>query len=317
MPTSNSATQTTTDFTPLSPRLMWQLAAPHTWPAAIVPCFLAACAASVTQGSISIIMVFVLLAISILMQSSVNSFNDYYDFVKGADSADDGLAADDAVLVYNKVNPRHVLALAVSFLLAAFALGAYVIWVAGFIPLVIGLVGALFVVAYSAGKTPVSYLPLGELISGLVMGGLIMLASYQALTGIFDLRALVWAIPCIIGIGLIMMTNNTCDIEKDIDAKRKTLPVLLGRVRAVKLYHALVFIWIAAIVAIIAVSFGNGLVLMPFMLLISYQAVNVLLKNPLVTPSRIAAMGQICNLNIILGGFYGAAMLMSQVTLTL
>lgn len=114
-----------------------------------------------------------------------------------------------------------------------------------------------------------------------------------------------------------MMTNNTCDIEKDIDAKRKTLPVLLGRVRAVKLYHALVFIWIAAIVAIIAVSFGNGLVLMPFMLLISYQAVNVLLKNPLVTPSRIAAMGQICNLNIILGGFYGAAMLMSQVTLTL
>lgn len=84
---------------------MWQLAAPHTWPAAIVPCFLAACAASVTQGSISIIMVFVLLAISILMQSSVNSFNDYYDFVKGADSADDGLAADDAVLVYNKVNP--------------------------------------------------------------------------------------------------------------------------------------------------------------------------------------------------------------------
>lgn len=317
MTTSNSPAKTPASFAPLTPRFMWQLAAPHTWPAAIVPCFLAACAASVTQESISVVMAFVLLAIAILMQSSVNCFNDYYDYVKGTDSAEDGVAADDAVLVYNNVNPAHVLALAISFLVGAFALGAYVIWIAGWIPLAIGVVGALFVVVYSAGKTPVSYLPIGELVSGFVMGGLIMLASYQALSGTFDLRALVWAVPCIIGIGLIMMTNNTCDIEKDITATRKTLPVLLGREKARKLYHALVYIWIASIVAIVAVSFGNGIAVMPFMLLISYPPTHVLLKNPLVTPSRIAAMGQICNLNIILGGFYGAAMLMSQAALTL
>ena len=40
------------------------------------------------------------------MQASVNTFNDYYDFVKGTDSADDDVEVSDATLVYNNVNPR-------------------------------------------------------------------------------------------------------------------------------------------------------------------------------------------------------------------
>ena len=45
-----------------------------------------------------------------------------------------------------------------------------------------------------------------------------------------------------------MLTNNTCDVEKDIESGRKTLPVLLGRSRARTLYHALVWIWIALVI---------------------------------------------------------------------
>ena len=157
----------------LTPRMAWQLAAPHTWPAAILPVLVAAAAAAVTSFSISATMVCVLLVICVLMQSAVNTFNDYYDYVKGADSADDNVDPTDAVLVYNNVNPRAALALAVGFLAAAFLLGAYVIWIAGWIPLAIGAAGAVVVVLYSAGKTPISYLPIGELVSGFVMGGLI------------------------------------------------------------------------------------------------------------------------------------------------
>ncbi|MFR1639839.1 MAG: hypothetical protein ACLSVD_12190 [Eggerthellaceae bacterium] len=32
-----------------------------------------------------------MLVICVLMQSAVNMFNDYYDYVKGADSADDNV----------------------------------------------------------------------------------------------------------------------------------------------------------------------------------------------------------------------------------
>ncbi len=269
-PRERNRSMTASAYGRLTPRMAWQLAAPHTWPAAILPVLVAAAAAAVTSFSISATMVCVLLVICVLMQSAVNTFNDYYDYVKGADSADDNVDPTDAVLVYNNVNPRAALALAVGFLAAAFLLGAYVIWIAGWIPLAIGAAGAVVVVLYSAGKTPISYLPIGELVSGFVMGGLIPLACYQALSGTFDLRALLWAVPTILGVGLIMFTNNTCDVEKDVESGRRTLSVLLGRERARKLYHGVVYAWVAAIVVLVAAFFTNGLLVMPFMLLASY-----------------------------------------------
>ncbi|BAK44542.1 prenyltransferase [Eggerthella sp. YY7918] len=310
-------TQDAPSFARLTARMALQLAAPHTWPAAIFPVLIASAAAAVTAPSVSIVMTCVLLAICILMQSAVNTFNDYYDYVKGADSADDNVEESDAVLVYNNVNPHAALGLAIGFLVAAFALGVYVIWMAGWIPLALGVVGALIVVLYSAGKTPISYLPIGEVVSGFVMGGLIPLACYQALTGVFDLRALLWAVPTIIGVGLIMMTNNTCDIEKDVAVGRRTLPTLLGRKRAHTLYHGCVYAWLVSIVILVGVFFTNGLIVVVFMLLGCLPLLKALLGNPLVPASRIGAMAQICGVNIALGAFYAAAIFASSITLTL
>lgn len=284
-----------------------QIAAPHTWPAAILPALIAMACAAANGYTVSAVMALVLLAICILMQAAVNTFNDYYDYVKGSDSAEDNVDPTDAVLVYNNVNPRSALMLAVGFLVVAFALGAYVIWQAGWIPLVIGIVGAIVVVLYSAGKTPISYLPIGELMSGFVMGGLIPLACYQALTKCFDPLMLVWALPTIIGVGLIMLTNNTCDVEKDIESGRKTLPVLLGRSRARALYHALVWIWIAFIIVNVLIWFSGGWPVLVFMLAASIPLLKALLSNPLAPPARIGAMAQICSVNIALGAFYAAA----------
>lgn len=296
-------------------RMAVQLAAPHTWPAAILPVLVATAAAAATTGAISAVMACVLLVICVLMQASVNTFNDYYDYVKGADSADDNVDPTDAVLVYNNVNPRAALGLAVGFLVAAFGLGVYVIWQAGWIPLALGVVGAIIVVLYSAGKTPISYLPIGELVSGFVMGGLIPLACYQALTGAFDLRALLWAVPTVLGVGLIMFTNNTCDIEKDVESGRRTLSVLLGRDRARKLYHGVVAAWMISIVALVALFFTSGVIVVPFMLLASYPLVKALIANPLAPASRIGAMAQVCSLNIALGAFYAAALFASGFSL--
>lgn len=284
-----------------------QIAAPHTWPAAILPALIAMACAAANGYAVSAVMALVLLAICILMQAAVNTFNDYYDYVKGSDSAEDNVDPTDAVLVYNNVNPRSALMLAVGFLVVAFALGAYVIWQAGWIPLAIGIAGAIVVVLYSAGKTPISYLPIGELMSGFVMGGLIPLACYQAITKCFDPIMLVWALPTIIGVGLIMLTNNTCDVEKDIESGRKTLPVLLGRSRARTLYHALVWIWIALVIVNVLIWFSGGWPVLVFMLAASIPLLKALLSNPLAPPARIGAMAQICSVNIALGAFYAAA----------
>lgn len=301
----------------LTPRLWLQLAAPHTWPASLMPAFVAVCAAAATSERISVVMTLVLLVIVVLMQSAVNTFNDYYDYVKGADSAEDNVEESDATLVYNNVNPRSALVLAIGFLVAAFALGVYVIAVAGWIPLVIAVIGACFVVLYSAGKTPISYLPVGEAASGIVMGGLIPLACYQALTGRFEPLMLLWAVPTMIGVALIMFTNNTCDIEKDEEVGRNTLAVKLHRPRAVKLYHGLVYAWVVAVVVLTGAFFTPGLIVAPFMLLAAYPQLKALLANPIAPSSRIGAMAQICGVNVTLGAFYGAAMLASLVGLVL
>ncbi|MDO4290680.1 MAG: UbiA family prenyltransferase [Eggerthellaceae bacterium] len=294
-----------------TPHMAWLLAAPHTWPASILPVLVASAAAAVKSGVLSVTLTCALLVICVLMQAAVNTFNDYFDYVKGTDSAEDNVDPSDAVLVYNNVNPASALRLAVGFLVVAFLLGIYAIYVAGWIPLAIACVGALVVVLYSGGKTPISYLPIGEAVSGLVMGGFIPLACYQVLTRELEWLALVWAIPTVIGVGLIMFTNNTCDIEKDVDACRNTLSVKLGRERARKAYHALMYAWVAAIVAIVALWFTNGLVVVLFMLLAAYPLMNALRKNPLAPATRIGAMAQVCSVNVALGAFYAAAILAS------
>ena len=296
------------DYSRLAPEMALNLAAPHTWPAAIMPTLVAICAAGCI-GPVSFTLSLVLLVIVVLMQSSVNTFNDYYDYVKGTDSAEDNVDASDAVLVYSNVNPKSALHLAVGFLVVAFVLGVYAIIAAGPIPLIIALVGAVFVVSYSAGRSPISYLPLGEVVSGVVMGALIPLAVFQVLTGILDFGMLVVSIPTVISIALIMFTNNTCDIERDVPSGRHTLPVLLGRDIAVRWYHIAVIIWIVDIIVNIAVGYRSGLIVIPFMLLAAYPLVKALFANPMTPEHRLQAMPQILSVNIVLGAFYCASLL--------
>lgn len=304
--------KTTVGYQSLTPKMMAELAAPHTWPASIFPVMLAlALAVATSAGPVDGVMVCVLLAISVLFQSAVNTMNDYFDYVKGTDTMENQDDPTDAVLVYNNVNPRHALAYAIALIAAAFALGVYCIIVAGWIPLVIALIGVAILFLYSGGKLPISYLPVGEVVSGFTFGGLITLASYQVLTLNLDFMVLLWGLPVMLGVALIMLTNNGCDIDKDIAARRRTLPVLLGYEKMVKLYHGIIFVWMVAICVLVLVFFTKGWVVLPFMLLATHPLGRALLANPLLPKTRGAAFAQCTSLNIVLDTFYCAAIFCS------
>ena len=293
-------------YSPLTFNLAFQLAAPHTWVAALMPVLFSYiyCAVSYS-GKLSIFLSLILLAICVLMQSAVNTLNDYFDFKKGTDSAENSSEdAFDAVLVYNNLNPRSVLALAVGFLVVAAALGLYLVYLTSWILLVIGVVGALIVVLYSGGKTPISYLPIGEFVSGFVMGGLIPLACCYTLSGVFEPMVLLASLPIMFGIGMILFTNNTCDIEKDIPANRKTISVVLGRKKAPNCYHGAVLTWIVIIVALIGIFYPSGMPLVMVMVLAAFPVLRAIMNNPLNQKSRDAAMSQIVTLNVVFGAFY-------------
>lgn len=301
-------------FSPLTPKLAWQLAAPHTWVAAYVGVLLSGVYTIATySGHVNLVLLGLLLLICVFMQSSVNVFNDYFDYTKGTDSLENSSEdAFDAVLVYNNLNPKSVLALAIGYLVCAGIIGVYIVYSCGWIPLLIGLIGAIVVVIYSGGKTPISYLPIGEFISGIVMGSLIPLACTYVLSGVLDFFVLVLSIPLAVGIGMILATNNTCDIKKDIDAKRKTLAVVLGRTEATNVYRLVIMLWIILTIILVGILYTKGLPIMAFMLIGIFPVARALFKNPLIQQSREAAMSQIVMLNVIISAFYCSAILVNN-----
>lgn len=125
--------------------------------------------------------------------------------------------------------------------------------------LLIGMVSFGVAILYSWGPLPISRTPLGELFSGVFMGfGIFFLAAY---INIYELGFVVFqwsdyhfhfvmnvkeimiliiaALPLVVGIANIMLANNICDIEDDMINKRYTLPVYIGKKKALWIFGAL------------------------------------------------------------------------------
>ena len=294
------------NYTPLTPKLAFQLMAPHTLAPSILAVLFSIIYTAISfSGTINLLLAFVLFLICTLMQAAANTLNDYLDYKKGTDSRENSSEdAFDAVLVYNNINPAHVLIFAIAQLIVAALLGCYIVYISGIIPLVIGIIGAVVVVIYSAGRTPLSYLPIGELAIGITMGGLIPLACVYVLSGVLDWWLALVALPLMIGIGMILATNNTCDIEKDIAAHRHTLAVTLGRDNAVSLYKLVILIWPALMLILELIFFTPGIIFGVFMVCAAFPLLRAIMRNPLIQASRDGAMAQIISLNIIFISFY-------------
>ncbi len=249
-----------------------QLAAPQTWTASLGPSVFAVLLCALRGRPLGAARALLLPLACVLLQSAVNTLNDYFDFVKGADSVDDCVEQSDATLVYGDAEPKRALALGLAYLAAGACLGLLACVDRGLTPLLIGLAGVLVVWCYSAGPVPLSYLPCGEAVSGLMMGGLIPLGIAACADGKLHAEVLAFSLPLMLGIALIMMSNNGCDIEKDLRAGRRTLPAVLGRERTLRLYRTLCRVWLGMLIlfpvwltgpvgllsAILLILFGTG-----------------------------------------------------------
>ena len=112
-----------------------------------------------------------------------------------------------------------------------------------------GFVCILISFLYSGGPKPISRTPFGEISSGIAMGLAIVLITGYAWTRELSLALLIPAIPSTLLVGSIMLTNNIRDIRNDESHGRRTLPIVLGRGRALSLMSIMYifnFIWIVA-----------------------------------------------------------------------
>ena len=286
-----------------------QLAAPHTWIASIGPVLFGILFCKLEKYPLSIWKSIILVLTCIFMQSSVNTFNDYVDYIKSNDSEKDNVEESDAVLVYNPINPKHVLILAIVYLILGAVLGIIACRDSGFLPLEIGGIGGMVILLYSGGPLPISYLPIGEIVSGFVMGILIPLGVASVSDGKFHSEIFVYSFPLMIGIALIMMTNNGCDIEKDTLANRKTLAVMLGRRNTKNLYHVLIVIWLLIISFLSVYLLGNVGFITPVLIILGYRCFKSLMQSELLASKRIEQMKNIVKANIIVNIAYFSAIL--------
>lgn len=233
-------------------KVWWHLTRPHTLTASFVPVFLGtAIALAVDYETIHFGLFFAMMIASILIQAATNMFNEYYDFKRGLDTEDS--VGIGGTIVRHGVAPKTIMIIALSFYAIAMLLGVYICAESSWSLVVVGLISMLIGFLYTGGPYPIAYSPFGELVSGAVMGMGIVLIAFYIQTRTVTLDAVLIAVPSMILVGAIMLSNNIRDIVGDTQGGRKTLAILVGRSNAVSILAAFFIIsygWIAALVLI-------------------------------------------------------------------
>ncbi|UWG97214.1 1,4-dihydroxy-2-naphthoate polyprenyltransferase [Dehalobacter sp. DCM] len=212
-------------------KILWQLFRPHTLTASFIPVMVGSVLAWKESRHIHWGLFAAMMLATILIQAATNMFNEYYDFVRGLDTAESiGIAG---AITRDGVKARTVLNLALLSLLIAALLGIYICsttsWWLAWIGLGCMVVGYL----YTGGPIPIAYTPFGELLAGLFLGSGVIMIAYFVQTGDVSREVFLISIPNFVLIGAILMANNIRDREGDKLNGRHTLAILLGHRGAV------------------------------------------------------------------------------------
>lgn len=285
---------------------------PRTFVASIIPAIFGILLSLKLGYSLSLARALALIMACVFFQAAVNTINDYSDFVNGVDSLDDNLEEDDNVMFYSNIRPKSVENLAIIFLLIGIGLGFLGLDRMNFPSLVIAFIGLLTVFLYSKGPMPISYLPIGELTSGFVMGGLIPLGVFSAVSNSFDGKILLVSFPFMLGIALIMMSNNASDIEKDRRAKRYTLAVVMGRQKIRVLHKIFILAWLISQLSLTYYLTGLPiLALNSVCLILRLRFIRSVFSASLLPEARIGQMISIAKANVLINGVYLTGILIS------
>jgi 1,4-dihydroxy-2-naphthoate octaprenyltransferase len=189
---------------------------------------------------------------AIFIQVGTNLSNDYSDARRGADTED--RLGPVRITAGGLVPPGQVLvATYVSFAVAVLA-GIYLIAVAGWQLLLVGIASILAGVLYTGGPRPYGYEGLGEVFVFLFFGIVAVAGSFFVQTRHLEWEAFALAVPVGLLAASILVVNNVRDIDTDRRAGKRTLAVRLGRPRTRTLYATIVYL--AYLLAPVAWVFG-------------------------------------------------------------
>lgn len=236
----------------------WVLAArPKTLPAAVGP-VLVGSALAFADGRFGWLPALAALVGAMLLQIGSNLANDYFDFFKGADTAE--RMGPTRVTSAGLLSPAQVRnGMILVFALAALV-GVYLVVVGGWPILALGLAAILAAVLYTGGPLPYGYYGLGELFVFLFFGVAAVVGTYYVQVHTITAVALLAAVPVGALVTAVLVVNNLRDREGDARVGKRTLAVLLGR-RGAQAEYALLLVVAYAVVVGLAALRGPWLLL--------------------------------------------------------
>lgn len=190
--------------------------------------------------------VFLMLIGNILAHSSVNLFNDYFDYKSKIDfeTPKTPFSGGSGMLIKGYTKPKQVLIASIITMIIALAIGIYFAITAHWFLYILIAVGAITIIIYT---NILSHILLGEFFTGLTLGTFVVLGTYiglsatpdMSLSDILKLEVILVSIPPGILTFLLLYLNEFPDAEADKKGGRYHLIILLGRKNAAILYTIL------------------------------------------------------------------------------
>lgn len=207
-------------------RIWVEAARPRTLPAAVAPVLVGAALAG-ADGAFSAGAAGLCLAFALLVQIGTNFANDYYDFVRGADTG--ARVGPRRAVAAGLVMPATMKGVMVATFAAAFLAGLGLIAWGGPWLLAVGVASIACGIAYTGGPWPLAYHGLGDVFVFVFFGLVAVGGTYFVQAQRVTVDAVLAGVPIGLLAANILVVNNYRDVESDAQAGKRTLVVKLGR----------------------------------------------------------------------------------------
>lgn len=179
---------------------------------------------------------------AVLLQILSNLANDYGDATSGVDADRKG---EERMVSSGKISAEAMRRAIIIFSFLALISGAYLLfiafpedWISSMLFLGVGLIGIVAAIKYTVGKNPYGYAGFGDVFVFLFFGIVLVFGTYYLQTQLLNWEILLPASSLgLFSVG-VLNVNNIRDIESDKAAGKHSIPVRIGREKAV-IYHAL------------------------------------------------------------------------------
>lgn len=229
-----------------------EAARPRTLPLAL-SCILMGCFLAYADGNFNGLVAGLSVLTTILLQVLSNFANDYGDAVSGKDS---DLRQGPRRAVHSGQITRSAMGKAIIiFSTLSLVSGIGLLYVAlqnattqaFWVFLGIGLACIAAAITYTAGKRPYGYVGLGDVSVLIFFGWVGVLGTYYLHTLVWNWNLLLPATSCGLFAVAVLNINNIRDIESDRATGKNSIPVRLGRERAVMYHWAILLTGMACI----------------------------------------------------------------------